>query len=117
MNIMTIFVLAFINEGTVAYLFEKQAWAKKYLLYISMLTAIALSFAYQANIFSVLGLQIASVYLWVDWLVTGIVIGRGSNYLNTLVEVIRNFGQAKKAEAEAITGAVINVEGRPEPLG
>lgn len=100
MNIIAITFLAFLNERVIEYFFGKIAALKPYLLYVSALTGIALAFAYQASIFSALDLGIASAYLWVDWLVTGIVIGGGSNYLNTIVEFVKNLGRSKAVEAK-----------------
>jgi len=115
MNLIAITFLAFLNERVVEYFFGKIKVLKPALLYVSALTGIALAFAYQASIFSALDLGIVSAYLWVDFLVTGIVIGGGSNYLNTIVEFVKNSGKAKEAEAKAIKAGI--EAGYPIPLG
>lgn len=100
MTIIAITLFAFLNEGTVEYLFGKVKWMKPLIGYVALATGIAFAFAYQANIFAALDLPIQSAYPFVDYIVTGIIIGRGSSYLNTIVEFIKNLGRAKAVEAK-----------------
>jgi len=57
------------------------AWV---LRYIAALMGVGLAIAYRADILGLLGL--AAWTPWIGWIVTGLIIGRGSNYLHDLVD-------------------------------
>lgn len=54
------------------------------LRYIAAVVGIALAVAYRADILALLGLPAWAP--WIGWIVTGLIIGRGSNYLHDLVD-------------------------------
>lgn len=87
MTITAIVLLATFVEGTVEYVLGKVKGVESYLPYISLAAGIAAAFAYHVNVFATLGVPLAGIYPWVDYVVSGLVIGRGANYLNTLTSL------------------------------
>lgn len=80
------FLAAFV-EGFVEYVFADQEKLKPYLRYIALAFGIGVSIAYKVDILSMLGL--ASGYPIVGYVLSGVILGRGSNYVNDLVSLVR----------------------------
>lgn len=84
-----IFALAFLAESLVEYLFGTLAdkitvltpyrWT---LMYISAAVGVGLAFHYQ---FDLISLILGNVLTWVGMLLTGLVIGRGANFVHQFV--------------------------------
>lgn len=91
-TIAPILFLAFLAEGLVEYLFvplaEKQTIKPELtpLLtrYVAVLLGIGLAFAFRADVLATIGLPAAWQPL--GHLITGIMIGRGSNYMNDVLD-------------------------------
>lgn len=82
-----IFAFASLNESIIEYLFGNFKPLHPYLPLIALATAIFLSFTYQINIFaSLLGLESNSPFL--DFILSGFIISRGSNFLNDFVKKV-----------------------------
>ena len=92
-----IFALAFLCEAIVEYLFadllvalgkliERVAGVKvdctKSLKYVAVAVGIGLCFGYDIDLIAILGLGLKPVHPSIGVILSGIVIGRGSNYLN-----------------------------------
>lgn len=75
-----ILILASLNEAIIEYLFGNLASLKPYLNLIGLTLSILLTFLFQISIFSFVGLQTNSPAL--DFLFTGIIISRISNFIN-----------------------------------
>ena len=86
-SILGIVFLATFVEGFVEYLFGKVTSAQQYLMYIALVLGVALSVAYKVDIPSALGL--VTNYGWVNWVFSGLIIGRGSNYVNDVIAFIK----------------------------
>lgn len=85
-NILGIMFLAILLEGTLAFLLGKSdtyTGPREWIKYVALLGGIILAVAYQVDIPSMLGLS--SPILLVNYVISGIVIGRGSNYVNDIV--------------------------------
>lgn len=83
-EIVGILVLSIVNESTVEYLFN---WVPtKYKIYVSLSTGILLAFGFNSNICNILGL--IPVYPAVGTFFTGLLIGRGANVINDLIELV-----------------------------
>lgn len=80
-------LLATFVEGTVEYFFSKQPKVQPYLMYISLVLGVVAAVAYKVDIFAQLGL--VSPYPYVGTVATGIVLGRGGNYLNDIISKFR----------------------------
>lgn len=79
-------ILAFttLNESIIEYLFGSVKELHPYLPLLSLSSGIFLAFLYQVNIFNaVLGVQSGSPFL--DFLLSGFIISRGSNFVNDFV--------------------------------
>ena len=87
LNISPLFVVigfATLNESIIEYLFGSIERMRPYLPLLALSSAIFLTFTYQINIFvSLLGLQSGSPFL--DYLLSGFIISRGSNFVNDFV--------------------------------
>ena len=57
------------------------SWA---LRYFAALVGVALAVAYRADALALFGLDAWTP--WIGWIVTGLVVGRGSNYLHDLID-------------------------------
>ena len=83
-----IFFLATFVEGFVEYFFGGGGHASKpYLKYIALLLGVGAAIAYQVDLLASVGLH--SVFPFVDYVISGIIISRGSNFLNDLVKFVR----------------------------
>lgn len=86
MELLGVMFLAVFLEGTLTYVFgkksteaEPRAWVK----YVALLAGVGLAIGYKVNLPATVG--ITSTVPLLDFIVSGIIIGRGSNYLNDLV--------------------------------
>ena len=59
---------------------DQEHWRELGMRYLAALVAIALCFTYRADLFAILGIQ--SPWPWVGYLLTGLVIGRGANWVH-----------------------------------
>lgn len=101
MNIIGILLLSTLIEGTLTYLFgEKRDAPRPYIRYISLALGIAAAIAYRIDIPAMTGLVAINAY--VGYILSGIIIGRGANYINDIFALI----QSKKTPLE-ITGEQI----------
>jgi hypothetical protein len=86
------FALAFLAESMVEYVFAtwidiaKAKWpaveAAEPLKYIALLVGVGLSFAYSLDLLAVAFPEQQAVTWWIGRLLTGMAIGRGSNYVH-----------------------------------
>lgn len=88
MAIASILFLATFIEGFVQYLFSKDGVAQPYLKYIALVFGVVLAVAYKVDIPSMLGL--VTDYGIVNYILSGVIIGRGSNYVNDVVSAVRS---------------------------
>lgn len=91
-DILGIVLLATLIEGLITYLFGEQSPYKRvWLRYVSLILGVITAIAYKVNIPGMVGLvALAPV---VNYIVSGLIIGRGANYLNDIFALI----QAKKS--------------------
>lgn len=82
-----IFAFASLNESIIEYVFGSFKPLRPYLPLIALATAIFLSFTYQINIFASL-LGISSNNPFLDFILSGFIISRGSNFLNDFVQKV-----------------------------
>jgi len=82
-----VFAFSTLNESIIEYLFGSMKPLRPYLPLLALATAIFLAFTYQINIFvAILGVESGSPFL--DFLLSGFIISRGSNFLNDFVQRI-----------------------------
>lgn len=84
-----VFFLAFFVEGLIKYLFgDNTTLANRwYLPYVSLILGIGLAIAYKINLPASIG--ITTGIPLINFIVSGLIIGRGSNYLNDFVGYFR----------------------------
>lgn len=90
MNLLGIVLLATLIEGLITYLFGKTSEEmplRPWLKYVSLCMGIALAVAYEIDIPKMVGL--VSVVPLVGYVVSGLIIGRGANYLNDIMSLIK----------------------------
>lgn len=79
-----VFAFSTLNESIIEYLFGNVKALHPYLPLLALASAIFLTFTYQINIFSMLlGLESGNPFL--DFLLSGFIISRGSNFVNDFV--------------------------------
>lgn len=82
--VAVVFAFSTLNESIIEYLFGSVQSVRPYLPLLALLSATLLTFIYQINIFtSLLGLQSGIPFL--DYLLSGFIISRGSNFVNDFV--------------------------------
>lgn len=83
-------LLAVLIEGTITYIWGESSEGSSMpaLRYVSLIFGIGAAIAYQIDLLGALGLP--AVYPLVGWIATGLIIGRGSNYLNDFVSKVRS---------------------------
>lgn len=74
-------MFATLNESIIEYLFGSIKSLRPYLPLISLATGILLAFSYQINIFQLL-LNTQSNMPALDFILSGFIISRGSNFVN-----------------------------------
>lgn len=74
-------------EGLIEYLFSKDEVSQPVLRYMALAFGVVLAIAYNVDILAAMGMT--SIVPLVGNVVSGIVIGRGSNYVNDLVGMLR----------------------------
>lgn len=105
-SLASIFVLAILIEGITEYFIsdpnKKQPWLK----YAAAGLGIIVSVAYKVDLLAALG--VTSAVPLIGELLTGLVIGRGSNYLNEFIGKVR--GVSTKVEVPSKSTASVNIE-------
>lgn len=82
-----IFAFTTLNEAIIEYFFGSVKQIRPYLPLLALLSAIILAFVYEVNIFvSLLGLSSNSPFL--DYILSGFIISRGSNFVNDFVQKV-----------------------------
>lgn len=82
--VAVVFAFSTLNESIIEYLFGSVAPLRPYLPLLALGSAILLVFVYQINVLSMLlGIQSNSPFL--DFLLSGFIISRGSNFVNDFV--------------------------------
>lgn len=80
--------LATFVEGTLEYtLGEDKYKSRPWIRYVALAVGAVVAVAYRVSIPELIGLS--SPIQYVDYVVTGVIIGRGSNYLNDIVGAFR----------------------------
>ena len=86
-----IMFLATFTEGLITYLFKDSKKSRPYMKYVALLVGVGVAVAYKVDIPAMLGLTTA--YPIASYLVSGIIIGRGSNYVH---DVLSTFTASKE---------------------
>lgn len=84
------FLLATFVEGLITYLFGKsegQQGPREWIKYISMGMGVVMAMLYEVDILAATGL--VAIHPLIGYAVSGLIIGRGSNYLNDFVSVFK----------------------------
>lgn len=83
-------LLAIFIEGLITYLFGKQEGlepSRPWIKYVALTFGVLLAIAYQVDLLAMAGLTAAVPY--VGFIVSGLIIGRGSNYLNDVIKYVQ----------------------------
>lgn len=89
-QILILFFLATFVEGFVKYIVDGlgekyREKVKPYIPYFTLVLGLALAINFRLDVFSIFENPLVSTYPLVSYLITGVVIGRGSNYVNDIV--------------------------------
>ncbi len=80
-----VFAFSTLNESIIEYMFGSVVPLRPYLPLLALATAVFLTFTYQINILSIiLGVRSNSPFL--DFLLSGFIISRGSNFINDFAQ-------------------------------
>lgn len=92
-NILGILFLATFIEGLITYIFgeSSEQSTRPWVRYVSLVLGVGAAIAYRIDIPAAAGL--VGIYPIVGYVVSGLVIGRGANYVNDIVALVR--GAAK----------------------
>lgn len=83
MELAAIIFLAVFLEGTLNYIVgEHKENPRTWVKYVALVAGVGLAIGYKVDIPSMVGLPFVP---WLNYVLSGIAIGRGSNYLNDLV--------------------------------
>lgn len=85
-----VFILAAVVEAVIAYVVPKNnaEQPREWLKYVSAVIGVALCVAYNADMLAALG--VISPFPYVGAIVTGLIVGRGSNVLNDFYGKVKN---------------------------
>lgn len=81
------FVLAVLIEGVITYFVSNPEKPQPWLKYLSAALGVGATVAYKSDLLAAFGL--VSIYPFVGQVFTGLVVGRGSNFLNDFISKIR----------------------------
>lgn len=84
------FLLATFVEGLITYLLGKTdeyAGPREWIKYLSLALGVVVSLLYRVDILAATGL--VAIHPIVGYVVSGLIIGRGSNYLNDFVSLFK----------------------------
>lgn len=82
-----VFAFSTLNESIIEYMFGSVVQLRPYLPLLALATSVFLTFTYQVNILSlILGIQSNSPFL--DFLLSGFIISRGSNFVNDFAQKV-----------------------------
>lgn len=88
-EVVKIITLATINEALTEYLFSDVPAFERHIKKLSMVIGIIVAVLFKADLFPLIGIE--SIYPIASYVLTGILISRGSNLINTLMELVKNF--------------------------
>jgi hypothetical protein len=100
-ELTAIFLLAFLAEAMTEYLFSdllERIKDGKYcftLKYIACVIGIALCVAYRIDLLGLVA-DLTPTATWIGWVVSGMIIGRGSNFLNDVIDRVRGTAAYRK---------------------
>lgn len=102
-NIASLILLAVFVEGFIQYFVSNPEKKQPWLKYVSAVIGVVVAIAYKADLIAILGLTSSLPYVggYVGQVITGIIISRGSNYLNDFISRVRNPQPAVVVEAPA----------------
>ncbi len=83
----TILVLAVVVEATTEYIFGGIPAVATHMKKMSLLVGVLVALAFQADLFPLLGITAVSPV--VSQIFTGVLISRGSNILNDLLQIVK----------------------------
>lgn len=86
-SITAAFILAVLVEGIVEYFIAKDGASQPWIKYVAAAIGVAVCVAYKVDVLASLGL--VSAVPFVGSVLTGVVIGRGSNYLNDFISKVK----------------------------
>lgn len=88
MNTLGILFLTVLIEGTISFLAgeNKNGEPRTYLKYLGLAAGMGLAVAYNVDLPGMVGLSTSMPII--NYLLSGIVIGRGSNYVNDIIKFI-----------------------------
>ena len=93
-----IFVLAVFVEATVEYLIASlvkkngsKNGLRRYIPYVAAVLGVGLCAAYQVDILAMV-VGLTPIHPAIGWVVSGLIVGRGSNFLNDIVGLVRGDG-------------------------
>lgn len=98
-SITGIFLLAMLIERFVELFIKPIEKIKPFVAYIAIVLGIAVSLAYGIDIPAMAGLTAG--YVWVGQVISGIIIGGGSNYVNEVISFIRSLTTTRIADKSA----------------
>lgn len=85
-----IIFLAVVLEGTLTYIFnskDQEAEPREWIKYVALLAGIGLAIVYKIDLPTLLGLKLNVLIM--NYVISGIAIGRGSNYINDLAGLFK----------------------------
>lgn len=100
-SFLAIFALATFVEGFVEYFVSDPGKSQPWLKYVAAAIGILVSIFYRLDLFALLG--VTASYPFVGYVITGLVIGRGSNYLNDLISKIGTFNNVTVTGDKTVT--------------
>ena len=89
MEIFGIVTLAVFIEGFVEYFVSSDNKTQPWLKYVSLMLGVIVAFFYQVDIFAMLGLM--TPFPYVGNVISGILIGRGGNFVNDFMGMVKSF--------------------------
>ena len=88
--ISAVLLLAFLVESFTEYLFGQIEKVKPYLKYIALVVGVGAAVAYKIDILGTFG--VVAPFPWIAWIVSGLIMGRGSNFVNDIISALRSAG-------------------------
>lgn len=90
-SLTALFAMSIFIEGFIEFFISDPSVKQPWLKYVGLVIGVGVCLAYRLDVFAILGIvsPIASISNYIGCVLTGVIIGRGSNYLNDFIATFK----------------------------
>lgn len=90
-SLTALFAMSVFIEGFIEFFISDPNTVQPWLKYVGLVIGVGICLAYRLDVFAILGIisPIVSISNYIGCVLTGVIIGRGSNYLNDFIATFK----------------------------